>query len=105
MKLHIELSIKKKGNSMTKPIKAKNVRILINSSEGLGDIIGVVENLTVEFSFDGGVEPHYGSDTGKHAIGTKRATFTLRRWMYIDTNDDLFYDLLENPLMYLECLS
>ncbi|GAG61949.1 unnamed protein product [marine sediment metagenome] len=75
---------------MTKPYKAKNVLVKVGS-----DIVGVVENMSVEFIREGGIEPHYGSETGKHAIGTKHAIFTLRRWMFIDTKKKLLFDLFD----------
>jgi len=75
---------------MTKPYKAKNVLVKVGT-----DIVGVVENMSVELIREGGVEPHYGSETGKHAIGTKHATFTLRRWMFLDTKKKLLFDLFD----------
>ena len=76
---------------MTNPYKAKNVLVIVD-----GNTVGVVENMSVELIREGGIEPHYGSETGKHAIGTKHATFTLRRWMYIDTKKKLLFELFDN---------
>lgn len=76
---------------MTNPHKAKNVLVIVD-----GNTVGVVENMSVELIKEGGVEPHYGSDTGKHAIGTRHATFTLRRWMFIDSKKKLLYDLFND---------
>ena len=76
---------------MTNPYKAKNVLVVVD-----GSTVGVVENMSVELIREGGIEPHYGSETGKHAIGTKHATFTLRRWMFIDTKKKLLFDLFND---------
>ena len=80
---------------MTNPFKAKNVLVIVDSNT-----VGVVENMSVELIREGGIEPHYGSETGKHAIGTKHATFTLRRWMYIDTKKKLLFDLFDNKTAF-----
>jgi len=76
---------------MTNPLKAKNVLVIVDSN-----VVGVVENMSVELIKEGGIEPHYGSDTGKHAIGTRHATFTLRRWMYIDAKKRLLFELFND---------
>ena len=76
---------------MTNPYKAKNVLVVVD-----GNTVGVVENMSVELICEGGIEPFYGSETGRHAIGTKHATFTLRRWMFIDTKKKLLFDLFND---------
>jgi len=76
---------------MTNPYKAKNVLVVVD-----GNTVGVVENMSVELIREGGIEPFYGSETGRHAIGTKHATFTLRRWMFIDTKKKLLFDLFND---------
>lgn len=82
---------------MVLPYKAKRVMIKVGS-----DIVGVVEGYTNEGIREGGVEPHYTSETGKHAIGTKHLTFSLRRWMYIDPNKKrLLYDLWKNSTIFM----
>ena len=76
---------------MTNPFKCK--RMLVKVS---GQTVGVVEGMGIEFIREGGVEPHYSSETGKHAVGTKRGTFSIRRWMYIDTHKKLLWDLFDD---------
>lgn len=80
---------------MTKPFKAKRMLVVVN-----GNTVGVVEGLAIEFIREGGVEPHYCSETGKHAIGTKHATFSIRRWMYLDTHKKLLWDLFNNQTQF-----
>lgn len=80
---------------MTNPIKAKNVLVIVDSN-----VVGVVENMSVELIKEGGIEPHYGSETGKHAIGTRHATFTLRRWMYIDAKKRLLFELFNDEVPF-----
>lgn len=86
---------------MAGPFKAKNMRISI-SQGGLGYILGVVEGYDIELIKEGGVVPHYDSETGKHAVGTRRATFRLRRWFKSDisTQTDLIYDLFANDTRF-----
>lgn len=63
----------------------------------LGEVtVGVVEGMTIELLKEGGVEYIYGSQTGKMAIGTKHATFTVRRWYYTDTDKDLLFDIFND---------
>jgi len=74
------------------PFKCKRMRITIGS-----DTLGVVEAYDIELIREGGVTPHYDSETGKHAVGTKHATFRLRRWYYTDTGQEaLLYDLMQS---------
>jgi len=80
---------------MTKPFKCKNVLLVAN-----GNIVGVVEGMSIELIREGGVEPHYCSETGKHAIGTKHATFSIRRWMFIDTKKKLLFDLFNDKTQF-----
>jgi len=64
---------------------------------GLTYVLGVVEAYDIELIKEGGVTPHYDSETGKHAVGTKHATFRMRRWYYADTGQEaLLYDLMNN---------
>lgn len=65
-----------------------------------GNTVGVVEAFDVDLSFEGGVELHYGSRTGKHAVGGKRATFSLRRWFMTDDDTDLLWDLFNLELPF-----
>jgi hypothetical protein len=58
--------------------------------------LGVVEAFDIELIREGGVTPHYDSETGKHAVGTRHATFRLRRWFYADEGvENLIYDLFQ----------
>jgi len=61
-----------------------------------GATVGVVESLTMELEREGGVEHVYGDERGKHGIGGKRATYTVRRWFLVDTDTDLFIDLFDD---------
>ena len=65
-----------------------------------GNTVGVVEGMDIECQRDGGVEHYYGSEEGKHAIGGKKATFSLRRWFMTDTDTDLLYDLFNLKLPF-----
>ena len=65
-----------------------------------GSIVGVVEGIAIELIREGGVEPHYCSETGKHAIGTKHGTFSIRRWMYIDRQPKLLFELFNESKQF-----
>jgi len=80
---------------MTRPFKCKRMLVKVGS-----DIVGVVEGMAIELIKEGGSEPHYGSETHKHAIGTKHATFSIRRWMFLDTKKRLLYDLYKNETAF-----
>jgi len=76
---------------MSGPFKCKRMRIVVGTTT-----LGVVEAYDIELIREGGVTPHYDSETGKHAVGTRHATFRLRRWFYADDGkEDLIYDLFE----------
>jgi len=77
------------------PYKCVNVVVTVHAVT-----VGVLESLTIEFEREGGLEHVYGTETGKHAIGGKRATFSARRWFWTDTDDDLFVDLFENKTAF-----
>jgi hypothetical protein len=79
------------------PYKCKRMKIYIYEA-ALGTVtLGVVEGLVRELIKEGGVVPHYDSETGKHAIGTRHCTFTLTRWFKADNaNTDLLYDMFNN---------
>jgi hypothetical protein len=75
--------------------KSKKMRLTVNHG-GLGYILGVVEGYDMELLKEGGVVPFYDSETGRHAVGTRHATFRLRRFFKADTNQtallmDLFH--------------
>ena len=76
---------------MTLPFKCKRMLVKIGT-----DVVGVVEGMGIEFIKEGGSEPHYGSQTHKHAIGTRHATFTIRRWMFVDTKKKLLFDMFND---------
>lgn len=76
-------------------IKSKELRIKID-----GVTVGVVEATSMELGYEGGTEPTYDSDTPNHAIGTKKATFSIRRWMGVDTDKDLLFDLFNLKLPF-----
>jgi len=76
---------------MAGPFKCKRMRIVVGTTT-----LGVVEAYDIELIREGGVTPHYDSETGKHAVGTRHATFRLRRWYYTDSGkEDLIYDLFQ----------
>jgi hypothetical protein len=67
----------------------------------IGDnVVGLVEGTAFEFVKEGGIEPHYGSETGKHGIGTRKATFSIRRWMFVDNKKKLLYDLYNGETLF-----
>lgn len=76
---------------MTRPFKAKRMLVVVD-----GNTVGVVEGMAIALIKEGGSEPHYGSETHKHAIGTRHATFSIRRWMFIDNKKKLLYDLFND---------
>jgi hypothetical protein len=80
---------------MAGPYKCINMIIKID-----GNTVGVVEGFDIDLSYEGGVELHYGSRTGKHAKGGKRATFSLRRWFMTDDDTDLLWDLFNLELPF-----
>ena len=80
---------------MTNPFKCKRMLVKIGS-----DVVGVVEGMGIEFIKEGGSEPHYGSATHKHAIGTRHGTFTIRRWMFVDTKKKLLFDLYNDETSF-----
>lgn len=64
-------------------------------------ILGVVEGLDIELIKEGGIVPHYDSETGKHAIGTKHAVIRIRRWFKADKgNTDLIFAMFHNEVMF-----
>ena len=81
--------------SMAGPYRCTNMIVKVNDQ-----ILGVVEGLDIDLSYEGGVEHHYGSREGKHSVGGKRATFTIRRWFMADTDTDLLFDLFHNRIPF-----
>jgi len=80
---------------MAGPFKAKRLRIGV-----AGVTVGVVEGLSIELIKEGGIEYYYDSETGKHAKGTRHATFSVRRWFKTDTDTDLLYDLFNDDIPF-----
>lgn len=81
---------------MASPYKCKKMRVTIYHT-GMSYTLGVVEGYDIELIKEGGVTPYYDSETGKHAVGTRHATFRLRRWFKADdSNTDLIYDLFND---------
>jgi len=81
--------------STTRPFKCKRVLVVVN-----GNTVGVVEGMAIEFIKDNTTEPHYGSDTHHHAVGTRHGTFSIRRWMFVDTKKKLLFELFENDTSF-----
>lgn len=77
------------------PYKCVNVVVKID-----GNTVGTVESMTIELEHEGGVEPVYGSVTGRHAVGGDRATLSLRRFFMADSDTDLFIDLFDLKLPF-----
>lgn len=80
---------------MTDPYKCKDLVLKVD-----GVALGVVESASMELSHEGGTEPHYNSEEEVHAIGTKKATFTIRRWYGVDSDPDLLFDLFDNKTAF-----
>jgi len=56
--------------------------------------VGVVEGCDIDFGFEGGPEPCYGTRIKSHSMGSKRISFTITRWYYTDDDqEDLLLDL------------
>lgn len=83
---------------MAGPYKCKRMRVKVkNAITGIEYCLGVVEGMDLELIREGGVVPHYDSETGKHAVGTRHATFRLRRWFKTDSGQtDLLFDLFDD---------
>lgn len=82
------------------PYKCKRMRVTI-TQDGTSYVLGVVEGFEMELIKEGGVAPHYDSETGLHAIGTRHATFRVRRWFKTDSaNTDLIYDLFNDETCF-----
>ena len=80
---------------MAGPFKCTQMLLKINTAT-----IGVVEGASIELEIEGGIEHTYGSRSGKHAAGGKRATFSVRRWFMSDVDTDLLYDLFNDELLF-----
>lgn len=80
---------------MGMPYKCKRMRVQIVEGATVYTL-GVIEAYDIELIKEGGVVPHYDSETGEHAIGTRHATFSARRWFKADdANTDLIFDLFD----------
>ena len=83
------------------PFKCKRMRVTILDDCGNSFTLGVVEGMDIELTKEGGVTPHYDSETGKHAVGTRHATFRLRRWFKTDSGQtDLLFDLFDGEVHF-----
>ena len=80
---------------MAGPYKGKDLVIKID-----GNTLAVVEAIDIGLEREGGIVGVFGSATGYHAKGMKRATFTVRRWVATDTDTDLLYDLYDLDLPF-----
>ena len=80
---------------MVDAVKCKDLRIKID-----GTIVGVVESAGIELGYEGGTEPTYDADSPSHAIGTKKASFSIRRWLGVDSDKDLLFDLFNQKLPF-----
>lgn len=89
-------------SSVGGPFKAKRMRITVRENlTGNTYILGVVEGLDISMMKEGGVVPHYDSETGKHAVGYRHATFRIRRWFKTDAGKGaLLFDLLNNETLF-----
>ena len=77
---------------MAGPYRCTNMLVKIDSAT-----IGVVNAFDITLTREGGTVEHvYGSVTGYISHGGDRATFTLQRWFYTDTDTDLLYDLFND---------
>jgi len=82
---------------MAGPFKATRFVLKID-----GNPLSVVEGATRELEKDGGVEHYYGSQTGKHAIGGNRVTFSIRRWYKTDSGKGaLLVTLFQNEQSFM----
>jgi len=101
---------------MAGPYKAKRMRVTViphgeyctepptmptGWTQGNSYILGVVEGMDIELIKEGGIVPHYDSEQGKHAIGTRHATIRIRRWFKADKRQtDLIFDLFNNEVIF-----
>lgn len=82
------------------PYKAKRMRLSVKVN-GNTYILGVVEATDIELIKEGGVAFHYDGETGCHSVGTRHATFRLRRWFKTDCDQtDLLFDLMHNEIHF-----
>ena len=80
---------------MTRPFKCKRMLVKVG-----GHVVGLVEGMAIEFIKEGRSEPHYGSHTHKHAIGTRHVTFSIRRWLFVDTKKKLLFDMMNDETAF-----
>lgn len=70
-------------------------------TQGNRYILGTVEGMDIELIREGGIVPHYDSETGKHAVGTRHVTLRLRRWFKADLRQtDLIFDLMNSQVLF-----
>jgi hypothetical protein len=65
-------------------------------SNGITYTIGVADGYDIQLGYEGGPEPHYGSRIQVHSAGVKKASGSLSRWFFTDTNqEDLLLNLFQ----------
>jgi len=80
---------------VTGPYRCTNFVLKItDEAHPEGIVVGVVEGSDIDFGYEGGPEPTYGTRIKKHSAGSKRVTFTITRWYYShEDSEDLLLDL------------
>lgn len=82
------------------PFKCKRMRITVVVG-GVSYVLGVVEGMDMRMLKEGGVVPHYDSETGKHAVGFRHGTFRIRRWFKADSGQgNLLFDLFNGETTF-----
>ncbi len=81
---------------MAGPYRCTNMLVKIDTST-----LGVVNAFDITLSREGGTVEHvYGSSVGYITHGGDRATFTIQRWFFTDTDTDLLYDLFNGKTAF-----
>ena len=82
----------------------RGVNLVLQIDDGLGGgfvTVGVVEGSDMDFGYEGGPEPCFGTRTKSHSAGSRRISFTLTRWFYTDSDQqDLLLDLFDNETVF-----
>jgi len=83
------------------PFKCKRMRITVIDIGGATHVLGVVEGMDIRMLKEGGVVPHYDSETGKHAVGYRHGTFRIRRWFKTDAGKGaLLFDMFNGETVF-----
>jgi hypothetical protein len=81
---------------MSGPYRGVNLVLQINDGSGYVTV-GVVEGSDIDFGYNGGPEPCFGTRTQSHSAGSKKISFTITRWYYTSVYaQDLLLDLFDN---------